>query len=198
MVQRTRSGISRFRVHRCAMPRKDSDTHQQKKRSPVLLRRDRAGLPANPRQPHRASHQGRGALQGQEHPARGTALRAALSGHAAAQPPDPARLRFRGKKLRAADAQRSAGHCRHRKEFRRAEAAPRQDQRLSENLQAGAVRRRRRARRDLPGGADQHDAEGPAVRQRRCLPEFLLPRRHRPRHPRHNGVEVGKRDFLGV
>ena len=39
-------------------------------------------------------------------------------------------------------------------------------------------------RRDVtfPAGPEQHDAEGPAVPEQFCVPEFLFPRRHRARH----------------
>ena len=97
-----------------------------KRASHVLLRRYRSRLPADSRQPLRPSHQGRGALQGEEYPARRAARRAALSGHVAAHPPDPDGLRFRRQELRTPDQQRGAVHARHRKELRRIEAAARQ------------------------------------------------------------------------
>ena len=35
----------------------------------------------------------------------------------------------------------------------------------------------------FPSARQHHDAEGTAVSQQFCFPEFLLPRRHRARHP---------------
>ena len=70
------------------------------------------------------------------------------------------------------------------KSFDELKAAACKDHRLCEDVQAGAVRRRREPRGHLSRRARQdHDAEGPAVPQQFRLPEFLLPRRDRPRHP---------------
>ena len=69
------------------------------------------------------------------------------------------------------------------KTFEELQAAAGEDHRLCEVVQAGAVRRRRRRDVTFPAGPNTtHDAEGPAIPQRLLVPEFLLPRRHRPRH----------------
>ena len=95
-------------------------------------------------QPLRHSRQGRGALRGEKYPARGAAVGAALPGHAAAEQADPARVRLRGKGLRAGDAQRGAIDARHRKNVCRTAAAAGEDHRICERFQARAVRGRRR------------------------------------------------------
>ena len=72
------------------------------------------------------------------------------------------------------------------------------DHRLCESLQAGAVRGRRQPRRHLSGRPQHHDAEGPAIPQRLHFPNFYFHAATAHGILRHNGVEIGKRDFLGV
>src|ERR1700704_304675 len=90
-------------IPRCAIAHRGM-TVTTERESHVLLRRYCARLPPDSRQPHRNPHQGRGALQGEEHPARGVARRAALSGYPPTQKQDPVCLPFRGEGLRAAHA----------------------------------------------------------------------------------------------
>ena len=140
--------------------------------------------PADSRQPLRPAHQGRGALQGKEHPARGAARRAALSGHAAADQADP--------DSPAISPPRAARALTHsevpstpdtEKTFEELQAAARQDHRLCEVVQAGAVRRRRHQGRHLPVGPNKTmTLKGQQFLSNFALPEFLLPCRHRPRH----------------
>src|SRR5439155_5547972 len=147
-----------------------------KRASHVLLRRYRSRFHPDARRAFRLAHQSRSPLQGQEYRARGAARRAALSGYAAADEADSARLRFRDQGLRPPHPWRSAVHTRHRKDFRRLEAADRWRHRLCEDVQAGAVRRRRRQGGYLPGWPEQFlDAEGAGIRQPFRLSEFLFP-----------------------
>ena len=68
-----------------------------------------------------------------------------------------------------------------------------------EGLQAGAVRRRRQPRGHLPGRPRQDpDPEGPAVSHAFAFPNFYFHAATAHGILRHNGVEIGKRDFLGV
>jgi hypothetical protein len=50
----------------------------------------------------------------------------------------------------------------------------------------------------LSGGTDQHDAEGRQFASAVAFPNFCFHAAFAHGLLRHNGVEVGKRDFLGV
>ena len=49
----------------------------------------------------------------------------------------------------------------------------------------------------FPAGPTNHDAEGPAVPFGLCFPNFYFHAAIAHGILRHNGVEIGKRDFLG-
>ena len=156
-------------------------------------------LPANSRQPFRPAHQGRGALQGEEHPARGAARFAALSGHAAAVQADPARLRFRRQGLRPRHPQRGAATPDTEKTFEELR------QRLAKTIDY--VKSFKPAQFE---GADTKDVTfpiGPDKTMTMKGQQFISTSRfpHFYFHAaiahgilRHNGVEIGKRDFMGV
>ena len=82
-----------------------------KRASHVILRFRRPSLPADARRPLRHPQKGRGPCRRAENRARNAADRAALSGHAAADAPDPDRLRFRHEDLRAAGGFGGAEHA---------------------------------------------------------------------------------------
>ena len=85
--------------------------------SHVLLRRHRSRVPADPRQPSGHPRQGRGPLQGEEHPARSAAGARLYPDMLPLSQADPARLRFRRQGLRAADPCEVPTDAGHRKDL---------------------------------------------------------------------------------
>ena len=85
------------------------------------------------------------------------------------------------------------------KTFAELKAAARQDHRLRQVVQARAVRRRRHQGRHLPDRPDKTmTLKGQQFLSSFAFPNFYFHAAIAHGILRHNGVEVGKRDFLGV
>ena len=85
------------------------------------------------------------------------------------------------------------------KTFEELKAAAGQDHRLRQDVQAGAIRGRRRQGRHLPGRPDNTmTLKGQQFLSNFAFPNFYFHAATAHGILRHNGVEIGKRDFLGV
>jgi len=131
----------------------------------------------DPVQPLRPAHQGRGPLRDEEDPARRAAQRPALSGHAALAKQIQLACDFAAKGCARLTHSEVPSTPDNRKDLRRIGPAAGEHHRLSEDLQAGAVRGRGCQGRHLPVRTEhQPDIEGPGVYQPRFVSELLLPR----------------------